>query len=126
MANIKSRYSCMLTLAMDLVGGKWKMLILWQLKDKPARFNELNRLLSGITNKMLTQDLRELENSGLISRTVYPIVPPKVEYALTDEGQKLIPILQILCNWSTNYAKSHKIAELTCSSNRTKQKSDCS
>lgn len=126
MANIKSRYSCMLTLAMDLVGGKWKMLILWQLKDKPARFNELNRLLSGITNKMLTQDLRELENSGLISRTVYPIVPPKVEYALTDEGQKLIPILQILCNWSTNYAKSHKIAELTCNSNRTKQKSDCS
>ena len=78
----------MLTLAMDLVGGKWKMLVLWLLRDRSVRFSELRRFLNRITHKMLTQQLRELEQSGLINRTVYPVVPPKVEYALTEEGKK--------------------------------------
>ena len=103
----------MLTLAMDLVGGKWKMVILWLLRNGTLRFNELRRLLPGITQKMLTQQLRELEDSGIISRTVYPVVPPKVEYDLTDEGRKLIPSLDMLCQWSTTYAATHDIADAT-------------
>lgn len=113
MGLVKNSYACMLTLAMDLVGGKWKMVILWLLRNGTLRFNELRRLLPGITQKMLTQQLRELEDSGIISRTVYPVVPPKVEYDLTDEGQKLIPSLDMLCQWSSAYAAAHDIADAT-------------
>ncbi|WP_027188179.1 winged helix-turn-helix transcriptional regulator [Desulfovibrio cuneatus] len=114
MGLIKPSYVCMLTLAMDIVGGKWKMVILWQLRNGVARFRELKRLLNGITQKMLTQQLRELEEAGLITRTVYPVVPPKVEYRLAEEGTKLIPALDALCQWSTNYASSHGIVESSC------------
>lgn len=111
MGTIKPEYHCMLTLAMDLVGGKWKMVILWQLRNGAARFSELKRKLNRITQKMLTQQLRELEESGIITRTIYPVMPPKVEYSLTEEGENLIPALDILCQWSTNYAKHHGIIE---------------
>jgi len=120
MGLIKNSYSCLLTLAMDLVGGKWKMVILWHLRDGVLRFNELRRLLDGITQKMLTQQLRELEETGLISRTVYPVVPPKVEYKLTEEGRKLVPALDGLCRWSTDYAVSHGISNSLCCSGRLK------
>jgi len=113
MGLIKNSYSCTLSLAMDLVGGKWKMVILWHLRNGVLRFSALKRLLGGITQKMLTQQLRELEDAGLISRTVYAIVPPKVEYKLADAGQKLIPALDVLCQWSTEYAKTHDIAYMT-------------
>ena len=112
MGLVKNSYACMLTLAMDIVGGKWKMVILWLLRKGTLRFNELRRLLPGITQKMLTQQLRELEDSGIIRRTVYAVVPPKVEYDLTDEGQKLIPSLDMLCQWSTAYAAAHDIADI--------------
>ena len=118
MGLIKATYSCMLTLAMDLVGGKWKMVILWQLQNGVARFGELKRQLGGITQKMLTQQLRELEESGLVNRTVYPVVPPKVEYSLTEEGKKLIPALDVLCQWSTGYAISRGISKTMCCSAR--------
>lgn len=111
MGLVKNSYSCKLTLAMDLVGGKWKMVILWHLRNGTLRFNELRRLLPGITQKMLTQQLRELEGFGIISRTVYPVVPPKVEYDLTGEGRKLIPSLDMLCQWSTAYAATRGIAD---------------
>ena len=114
MGLIKSSYSCMLTLAMDLVGGKWKMVILWRLQNDVVRFSELRRHLNGITQKMLTQQLRELEESGLVNRTVYPVVPPKVEYSLTAEGKKLIPALSALCQWSNNYAIAHDIDKAMC------------
>ncbi len=78
MGSVKASYPCMLTLAMDLVGGKWKMVILWQLRNGTERFSELKRQLSGITQKMLTQQLRELEEMKIINRKVYPVVPPKV------------------------------------------------
>ena len=107
---IKNSYSCALMLAMDLVGGKWKMVILWHLKNGVLRFSELKRRLGEVTQKMLTQQLRELEETGLIGRTVYAVVPPKVEYQLTEAGQKLIPALAVLCQWSAEYAKSHEIA----------------
>ncbi len=116
MGIIKPAYPCMLTLAMDLVGGKWKMVILWQLRNGVFRFSEIKRILTGITQKMLTQQLRELEDAGIIIRTVYPVVPPKVEYSLTEEGKKLIPALDALCQWSTNYAAGHGIAQSTCCS----------
>jgi Predicted transcriptional regulators len=110
MGFVKNFYPCFLTLAMDIVGGKWKMVILWHLRNGILRFNEIRRLMPGITQKMLTQQLRELEDNGIVSRTVYPVVPPKVEYALTDEGKKLIPVLDMLCNWSTTYAGAHGIS----------------
>jgi len=113
MGLIKNSYSCALMLAMDLVGGKWKMVILWHLQSGVLRFSELKRRLGKVTQKMLTQQLRELEEAGLLSRTVYAVVPPKVEYKLTDTGQKLIPALAVLCQWSTDYANSHDIAYMT-------------
>jgi DNA-binding HxlR family transcriptional regulator len=116
---IKPAYSCMLTLAMDLVGGKWKMVILWQLQNSVVRFGELKRRLNGVTQKMLTQQLRELEGAGLINRIVYPVVPPKVEYGLTEAGKKLIPALDRLCQWSTDYAVSHGISKSACRSSGT-------
>ncbi len=113
MGIVKASYPCMLTLAMDLVGGKWKMVILWQLRNGTERFSELKRRLSGITQKMLTQQLRELEEMKIINRKVYPVVPPKVEYSLAEEGQKLIPALEALCQWSRSYAASHGIADIS-------------
>lgn len=113
MGQIKSQYSCTLALAMDIVGGKWKMIIIWQLRAKVLRFSELKRLLDGITQKMLTQQLRELESAGLVSRMVYPMVPPKVEYSLTEEGKALLPALFTLCQWSIGYAQNHDIAHTT-------------
>ena len=103
MVLMKPGYSCMLTLAMDLVGGKWKMIILWQLRQGIRRFNELKRLLDGITQKMLTQQLRELESDGMISRTVFAEVPPRVEYGLTELGLGIIPILEALCRFGREF-----------------------
>lgn len=114
MGVVKSVYPCLLTLAMDIVGGKWKMVILWHLRKGTLRFNELRRLLDGITQKMLTQQLRDLEESRLITRTVYAVVPPKVEYSLTEEGRNLVPVLDSLCQWSSVYAKTHHIAQTSC------------
>ena len=109
MGILKTEYPCALTMAMDLVGGKWKMVMLWHLRHGVLRFSELKRLLPGITQKMFTQQLRELEESGLIFRTVYPVVPPKVEYGLSEEGHALVPSLVKLCSWGNDYAKTHGI-----------------
>lgn len=113
MGQVKNSYFCTLMLAMDLVGGKWKMVILWHLRNGTLRFNMPRRLMPDITQKMLTQQLRELEGAGIITRTVYPVVPPKVEYALTEEGKRLIPSLDLLCEWSFAYAATHGIATAT-------------
>ncbi len=110
MSKLKSTYSCSLALAMDLVGGKWKLIILWHLTSGTKRFNELQKLLNGITQKMLTQQLRELEETAIITRTVYPVVPPKVEYSLTETGKELIPALLELCSWSKDFAEKNDIS----------------
>ena len=110
----KSQYRCSLSLAMELAGGKWKMVILWHLRHGELRFSELKRLLGEITQKMLTQQLRELEQAGLISRKVYPVVPPKVEYRLTPCGEELIPMLDGLCRWSAKYAEEHDVRIGVC------------
>lgn len=107
-------YRCSLSLAMELVGGKWKMVILWHLRDKEQRFSELKRLLGEITQKMLTQQLRELEEAGLVTRTVYPVVPPKVEYRLTEQARELVPLLAGLRSWSMKYAEDYGVSMGVC------------
>jgi DNA-binding HxlR family transcriptional regulator len=84
------------------------VIILWHLQDGVKRFGELQRQVKGISQKMLTQELRDLEESGLVSRKVYPVVPPKVEYSLTETGWSLKPVLEKLCSWGIEYRKSRK------------------
>ena len=84
-------------------GGKWKMPILWRLKDRVWRYGELKRSLGRITHKMLTQHLRELEADGLLTRTVYPEVPPRVEYAITKLGRTAVPAIDTLRDWGARY-----------------------
>jgi DNA-binding HxlR family transcriptional regulator len=91
-------------LTLDLFGGKWKSLILWHLGENTLRYSELKKSLPKITQKMLTQQLRELEQDELVTRVIYPQVPPKVEYSLTDAGKSLLPILTAMYQWGLNYA----------------------
>lgn len=90
---------------LNVLGGKWKILILWHLRDEVRRFSELKRLMPEITEKMLVQQLRELEKDGIVNRNVYSEVPPRVEYSFTDYGLSLKPVLQVLCNWGENHLK---------------------
>ncbi|MEI7603513.1 MAG: helix-turn-helix domain-containing protein [bacterium] len=90
---------------LDVIGGKWKPVILWYLSKETVRFNELGRLINGITQKMLTQQLRELEKDGLIKRVVYPEVPPKVEYSITKYGKTLEPVLKAMAMWGQKHKK---------------------
>jgi DNA-binding HxlR family transcriptional regulator len=82
--------------AMDRIGGTWKMPILWRLKDKVLRYGELKKDIPHITHKMLTSQLRELEEEGFITRKVYPVVPPKVEYAITERGRRSVKIIETI------------------------------
>lgn len=84
---------------LKVLGGKWKLLILWNLKDQPRRFAELKRLMPETTEKMLIQQLRELESDKIVNRIVYSEVPPKVVYSFTSYGKSLEPVLKCLCDW---------------------------
>ncbi len=97
-------YNCSMELTLDIIGGKWKPVIIWHLGKKTMRFNELRRSIPNITQKMLTQQLRALEESQLINRVIYNQIPPKVEYSLTDYGRNLLPVLTNLCEWGINYS----------------------
>ena len=90
---------CPVETTLSVIGGKWKVIILWHLVNGTKRFNELQHSMPQITRKMLTQQLRELEKDGLIIRKVYPQVPPKVEYSLSDYGKTFIPVMESLANW---------------------------
>jgi DNA-binding HxlR family transcriptional regulator len=96
-------YSCGIEAAVQVIGGKWKVLILWELRDGVRRFGELRRALPGISEKMLTQQLRELEADEVVTREVYREVPPKVEYGLTDFGRSLNEVLEPLCDWGERH-----------------------
>ncbi|SRR6056297_3041245 len=96
-------YVCHLDLAMDLIRGKWKAVILCHIHGEPKRFLELKRMTTGISQKVLSDNLTDLEKHGLIHREVYPEVPPKVEYSLTQMGLDLFPALNHLENWSIEY-----------------------
>lgn len=107
---IESRFSCPFELTIELIGGKWKGLILWHLLDKKVlRNGEMLRLMPRITQKMLTQQLREMEENGLIRRVIYEQVPPKVEYSLTTHGEALRPILDQMIEWGLIYARDNNI-----------------
>lgn len=95
---------CPVEAALEIIGGKWKGLALYHLMDGPVRFNALRRELGDVTQRMLTKQLRELEADGLIRRKVYPVVPPKVEYSLTEKGASLRPIVMALQEWGARYA----------------------
>lgn len=102
MSNLKT-FNCPVEATISLIGGKYKAIILWHLIDKTLRFNELQKLVPGATPKMLTQQLRELESDRLIIRTVYPVVPPKTEYTLSEFGKSIVPILNAMCDWGNDY-----------------------
>lgn len=97
---------CPVATTVQLIGSKWKLLILRNLLERPWRFNELKRSLDGISQKVLTDSLRSMEEDGIITRTVYPEVPPHVEYALSEVGETMRPILMAMREWGMEYKKS--------------------
>lgn len=105
MTNEPTQGTVFVQTTLKVLGGKWKILILWHLKDGARRFSELKRLMPKITEKMLIQQLRELERDGIVNRNIYSEVPPKVEYSFTEYGLTLKSVLQVLCNWGENHLK---------------------
>jgi DNA-binding HxlR family transcriptional regulator len=99
-------YGCSVEATLDVIGGKWKGVIIFHLLSGTKRFNELRRLLPDVTQRMLTLQLRELEDTGVIHREVYPEVPPKVEYSLTPFGKSLEPILLLMRDWGDQYTQT--------------------
>ena len=97
---------CPVATTVQLIGSKWKLLIMRNLLERPWRFNELKKNLVGISQKVLTDSLRYMEDDGIITRTVYPEVPPHVEYALSDLGESMRPILTAMQEWGTNYKET--------------------
>ncbi len=106
--NDSNQYICGVAVSLEIIGGKWKGVILWHLCHKTPRFSQLRRRLQGVTQKMLTQQLRELERDGLVNRKVYAEVPPRVEYSLTDLGRTLEPTLRQLCDWGRAYNDDYR------------------
>ncbi|HEX8087899.1 MAG TPA: helix-turn-helix domain-containing protein [Blastocatellia bacterium] len=95
--------NCPAEITLTVIGGRWKVLLLYHLFQGVKRFSELQRALPGITQKMLTQQLREMERDGLVHREVYPEVPPKVEYSMTALGMTLEPVIRAMCEWGLKY-----------------------
>ena len=117
--NYDKPYGCSVEATLAVIGGRWKPVILFHLLEQGTlRFNELRRLIGGTTQRMLTTQLRELERDGIVSRKVYPVVPPKVEYALTEHGWTLEPILLEMREWGARHmlrqsaaAETHEVAD---------------
>ena len=103
------RSICPVETTLSLIGGKYKALILWHLSDGTLRFSQLRSQISGVTPKTLTQQLRELEASELIHREVFPVIPPKVEYSLTELGRSLMPILVAMRDWGSGYLRKRDV-----------------
>ena len=105
-------FNCPVEATLSVIGGKWKAIILFYLSRRETiRFGEFKRFIPGITQKMLTQQLRELEQDGLIVRTVYPQVPPRVEYSISEYGQTLDPILSMMCSWGVEHMSRSDMPE---------------
>lgn len=115
---------CPVAATLDLIGGKYKALILWYLSDGRRRFSELRKMIANATPKMLTQQLRELEAQHLIHREVFPVVPPKVEYSLTETGRSLMPILTAMRDWGADYLRGNS-KEPNCLMMRSEASSGC-
>lgn len=106
MISNKKILDCPIATTINLIGNKWKLLIIRDLLASTRRFGELRKNLEGISQRVLTQNLRELENDGLIKRKVYAEVPPRVEYSLNELGRSLLPIISTMANWGNNYKKT--------------------
>ena len=105
--------TCPMALGINVLSGKWKLQILWNIYNKKTiRFNELQRELGHITTKTLTEQLQELEEQKIIQRTVFPEVPPKVEYSFTELGETIEPVLKSLCDWGTQYLHKLRIEKV--------------
>lgn len=102
-------FSCPVELSLSVIQGKWKILILWHLRNGTRRYSELRKAMPRITHKMLSQQLKELEADGVVHREVYPVVPPKVEYSLTQEGLSLMPMLEEMQLWGMRFKQTHHI-----------------
>ena len=100
--------ACPVATTVALIGSKWKLLIMRNLLSRPWRFNELKKDLEGVSQKVLTDSLRSMEADGLLTRTVYPEVPPRVEYTLTELGCSLRPILEAMRVWGEDYKSAHE------------------
>jgi DNA-binding HxlR family transcriptional regulator len=108
----EKKYSCPVEFTLDLIGGKWKSVILWWLRSGRKRFGELMQLMPQISQKVLTTQLRELEADGLIERQVFAESPPRVEYLLTAHGETLKPIMELMCEWGKANAKDHQFVSI--------------
>ncbi|MEZ4910076.1 MAG: helix-turn-helix domain-containing protein [Saprospiraceae bacterium] len=96
-------FYCPVDLTLQIVGGRWKGIVIWNLRDRPMRFSELKRSLVTINDKMLSQVLRELEEQGVVYREVHQVIPPKVEYSLTTEGLALLPIMKAMSEYGSKF-----------------------
>ena len=105
MSSSQKMFHCPVEAVLSLIGGKYKPIILYHLIDHTLRFSEIRRIMPQATQKMITQQLRQLEADGLISRKVYPVVPPKTEYSLTEYGKSLKPVLFAMCDWGNEHMK---------------------
>ncbi len=92
-------YDCPIEAALEVIGGKWKAICVYYLKTGPLRFSELHDLLETVSSRMLSKQLKELQAQGIVRRTVYPEAPPRVEYALTEYGRTLLPLIDLMCAW---------------------------
>jgi DNA-binding HxlR family transcriptional regulator len=100
---MKPKTKCPAEATLIVIGGSWKVPILWHLAKEVKRFSQLQRDLQGVTQKMLTQQLREMERDEIVTRKVYPQVPPKVEYGLTPRGRSLLPVVAAMCEWGKRW-----------------------
>ncbi|MBQ3678890.1 MAG: helix-turn-helix transcriptional regulator [Succinivibrio sp.] len=113
------KYRCSLELAMDVIGGKWKSLLIFHLRNGAMRSSALQHSLTGISNKMFTQSIRELEADGIVKREIFPVIPPKVEYSLTEKGKTLVPIMENLAKWGTSICDNKTKKKDICDSENT-------
>lgn len=102
---------CPVAFTLDLLGGKWKLVVLYQLSQGTRRFRELQRLIPLVTPRMLIKVLKELEEQGVIHREIYPVVPPKVEYSLTEQGRTVLPLIREIKQWGSSYLERTQRAE---------------
>ena len=108
--NDKNIERCPVTATMGIIGGKWKLLILYMISNDVNRFGKMGMLLKDISKQMLTTQLRELENDGIIERKIYPEIPPRVEYFITPKGQSLTPIIDLMRDWGNTYLLKESVA----------------
>ena len=108
---LRNLMECPVTATMEIIGGKWKILILHLINNDINRFGKMTMMLKDISKQMLTTQLRELENDNIIERKIYPEIPPRVEYFLTEKGKSLMPIIQSMKDWGSQYLASQKVLE---------------